>query len=292
MLDRRDDLDFWEKILNRTQYATQSGALRTIGSDAHLIQDGSIRFVVRVPRYPSDDHEKGDQLQSGINPFLPYEKDLFVTELSESYICLLNKFNLLDHHVLLVTRAFKKQETALKIEDFEALWLCVGTLGGLGFYNSDVLAGASQRHRHLQWVSTPFGLNGQEWKLSSIFSDVQFVGRVGRSRHFSFDHALVYFDWRHDDSSQASVALLESYNELRNALALETESEAYNLLVTRECMIIIPRELESWNGISVNALGFAGSILVPDRDSLEQLRSMGPIQLLGRVARSKEQGGL
>ena len=34
------------------------------------------------------------------NPFLPYEEDLYVCDLSPTHVCLLNKFNVVDHHFL------------------------------------------------------------------------------------------------------------------------------------------------------------------------------------------------
>ena len=55
------------------------------------------------------------------NPFLPYDEELFVADLSDTHVALLNKYNVLDHHLLLVTRAFEEQESLLTRGDFEAL---------------------------------------------------------------------------------------------------------------------------------------------------------------------------
>jgi hypothetical protein len=54
------------------------------------------------------------------NPFLPYDSDMWVTHLSPSHTLLLNKFNLVAHHVLVVTRAFESQEDPLNERDLEA----------------------------------------------------------------------------------------------------------------------------------------------------------------------------
>ncbi len=50
-------------------------------------------------------------------------------------------------------------------------------------------------------------------------------------------------------------------------------------------MAIVPREIEHFESISVNALGFAGSILVRDPDELQLVKKVGPMTVLRRVAR-------
>lgn len=54
------------------------------------------------------------------NPFLPYEEDLWVQHISDTHTLLLNKFNLVDHHVLVVTRKFEHQEEPLSVQDIDA----------------------------------------------------------------------------------------------------------------------------------------------------------------------------
>ena len=44
---------------------------------------------------------------SAVNPFLPYDPDLVVADISDTHVALLNKFNVIDHHLLIVTRCFK-----------------------------------------------------------------------------------------------------------------------------------------------------------------------------------------
>ena len=54
------------------------------------------------------------------NPFLPYEEDLWVGHLSDSHTLLLNKFNVVPHHVLVVTRQFESQQDPLNSKDLAA----------------------------------------------------------------------------------------------------------------------------------------------------------------------------
>ena len=55
------------------------------------------------------------------NPFLPYDPDLWVTHLSDTHTLLLNKFNVVEHHLLVVTRQFESQLDPLNAADFAAI---------------------------------------------------------------------------------------------------------------------------------------------------------------------------
>ena len=56
------------------------------------------------------------------NPFLPYEEELWVRHLSQTHTLLLNKFNVVAHHLICVTRKFEQQTQPLTAADLEATW--------------------------------------------------------------------------------------------------------------------------------------------------------------------------
>jgi sulfate adenylyltransferase (ADP) / ATP adenylyltransferase len=156
--DLKSDLSLWERAVAQTQYALQSGALQPIPTEYELIEQGGITFLVRTLlnlTRKAAAQPKLSQSAQAVNPFLPYDPDLFVADLSETHVCLLNKYNVTDYHLLIITRAFEPQESLLTLADFEALWHCLREIDGLGFYNSGKLAGASQPHKHLQLVPLP-----------------------------------------------------------------------------------------------------------------------------------------
>jgi len=61
------------------------------------------------------------------------------------------------------------------------------------------------------------------------------------------------------------------------------QSAPYNLLVTRRWMLLGRRSRESWEGVSVNALGFAGSLFIRDRTQIDMIRAHGPLAVLSQV---------
>ena len=123
------------------------------------MEDGGIRFLIRILRHlarkPRREAPDASPAAARPNPFLPYDPAMYVADASPTHVCLLNKFNVVERHLLIVTRAFEDQETPLTQPDFEALWTCLAEAEGLGFYNSGAVAGASQPHKHLQLVPLP-----------------------------------------------------------------------------------------------------------------------------------------
>jgi ATP adenylyltransferase len=214
------------------------------------------------------------QARTGANPFLPYNEDLFVADVSPTHLCLLNKYNVLDHHLLLVTRAFEEQESLLTRGDFEALAACMPEFDALGFYNSDSVAGASQPHKHFQLVPVPLGAGPERLPVDAALAEGRLPFVHAAERVDPFDGAVLH----------------ATYRQLLRTLGLEgpqRASSSYNLLVTREWMVLIPRQCHEVDGVPVNALGFAGALLVRDRQQLAELRRRGPFDLLRRAGRPR-----
>jgi ATP adenylyltransferase len=108
-----------------------------------------------------------------------------------------------------------------------------------------------------------------------------------------FLHVLVRMDHEWITSPRKGAqALLQQYLDMLGIVGLsgggaggETMHPGpYNLLVTREWMFLVPRSTECFEGISVNALGFAGGFLVKDEPQLNLLKTFGPMTALQRVA--------
>jgi sulfate adenylyltransferase (ADP) / ATP adenylyltransferase len=281
-------------VIAQTQYALECGALQPIPTESDFIEQGGIRFLVRVlanlARKAAAKNQQEQQADSGkdFNPFLPYDQDLFVADLSDTHVCLLNKYNVVDHHLLLITREFEDQETLLTYRDFEALWFCLSEIDGLGFYNSGKLAGASQRHKHLQLVPLPLVPSGDKIPIESALRTATWNGTIGKSAALPFHHALCWLD-ETPTPQQAAQITLEAYYKLLTNLDLYSASErklqgAYNLLITRQWMLIVPRKQEQFESIPVNSLGFAGTLFVRNQTQFEQLKAISPLRLLQEVA--------
>ena len=287
----------WSKTIERTKTARECGALKSIETEYHLIQQHDIPFVVRtlsniVRKEQAQKKQQQQEKQTGtkINPFLPYEPDLFVGDISATHLCLLNKFNVVDNHLLIVTRAFESQTDLLNLADFAALWFCLQEIDGLAFFNGGKIAGASQPHKHLQLIPLPLLPEVMHLPIDKAIANTNFHNSLGTIDHFAFKHSIASLNLSPQHSIEAAAQImLQSYQVLLKQVGFEIDFEsqkqptAYNLLATRNWMLLVRRSQESFQNISVNSLGFAGSLFVRDRAALELLKELTPLKLLTEV---------
>ncbi|WP_109480322.1 DUF4922 domain-containing protein [Paraburkholderia sp. C35] len=287
----------WPAIERQTAHALQCGALQPIDTVQAVIESGGVRFVVRQVSSLTRKEQQREQARKReaqqrpvANPFLPYEPDLFVADISPTHLALLNKFNVIDHHLLIVTRDFRRQEALLDLADFTALMTCMAEFEGIGFYNGGPEAGASQPHKHLQIVPLPLGNTGPAVPIETLLAQCATDGSVSRVPGLPFQHAFARLAANADHPEAANTALA-CYRALLDATgigAVESHGELcqtspYNLLVTRDWMLLVPRSAERVEGVSVNALGFAGSLFVRDAGHLALLEQLGPMNVLQRA---------
>lgn len=55
---------------------------------------------------------------------------------------------------------------------------------------------------------------------------------------------------------------------------------SYNLLVTKQHVMLVPRRKELIGAVGINALGFAGTILINSRAGLQHVKDQGPLPIL------------
>lgn len=273
----------WSKLQSQTQHGLDTGALKPIDTDYEIVSDGGVAFIVRIlTNLNRKAQARKLQRQKKTNPFLPYDQNLYVTDIADTHVCLLNKFNVVDHHFLIVTRKFEPQLDWLTLADFQSLRACLNDVAGLFFYNGGPEAGASQPHKHLQIVPQ----QSMAFPIETAVQATEFVNGVGRSSYFPYAHRIVQLS-PDDDAEQ----WLKYYRQLLHSLEIGdptgqwrgTQRIAYNLLGTPNWMMVVPRRQEDYLGISVNSLGFAGSLLVKNKDQMNQLKAVGPMALLKQV---------
>jgi len=286
----------------QSAYALTCGALQPISTEYEFIEIAGVQILVRILANLAL-KEAANRQQSKMaqtegkpqNPFLPYDPDLFVADITSTHLCLLNKFNVVDHHLLIVTRDFEAQTQALNGYDFLALAVCLAEVEGLAFYNGGQAAGASQPHKHLQLVPLPLAPVGEPIPIAPLVDAALAKAEFTQVPELPFRHQVA----RLDQSAPLPLVdrvleLHDRYRQLMAAVGLpcqgavgEAQPGAYNLLVTRQWMMVVPRRQERAGPIAVNSLGFAGAMLVRDRAHLQQLRDYGPLMVLQQVGYPK-----
>ncbi|WP_321801256.1 ATP adenylyltransferase family protein [Caballeronia sp. J97] len=277
----------WQDVVAQSERALACGALRSFDTAQSVIEDGGVRFLVRQAANLARKEQASklaaksaaDAASEWRDPFSPCEEALRVGDIGERHFLLLNKFNVLAHHLLIVTTDFEPQESLIGEDDFAALLACLDRFDGLGFYNGGKVAGSSQPHKHLQMVPLP--LDGHALPIEAAIEAARTNG-IFRVPQLAFAHAAAWLD----DDSAANVRA--TYLQLLDAIGVQPldvigvahQGAPYNLLVTRRWMLAVPRSVSHVEGVAVNALGFAGSLFVRDDAQRDVIETLGPMKLL------------
>ncbi len=251
--------NLWAVAEERGTAALADGAIEPLATRTVTVDDGGVQVVVHVLASARAKPTGGSDALAREDPRLE------LGDLEPGYRVILNRFPVVQPHLLLVSREFVAQEAPLGPGDFAALGACLDAIDGVAFYNAGREAGASQSRRHLQLVRAP--LAGGETRTP--------IDAALRRNALPFPHA-----WgpRHRSAGAAYAA----YRALLARVGLEPE-QPYNLVVTRDWMLVVPRTRACFEDVAVNALGFAGAMLVGSDAQLALVRAIGPMRVLRHV---------
>lgn len=281
------------RIKEQTEIALQKGALVPLPTSFEKIHENDFSFTVRILMQLSlKEKDKLESIKNNIhqsNPFLSYDENLFVTNIGKNHVALLNKFNVVENHLLIVTKKFESQENLLTKEDFKAILYCLSEFNGLAFYNGGKEAGASQQHKHLQYVPLPLSADENSIPFNDILKGnsnkaikAQFLPKL------PFLHSYIYLPklfFR--DSENFVEQIYKFYRELLSAVDIKPngkiQSTPYNLLMTKSWMLLIPRSNEFFETISINSLAFVGSFFVRNKSELKIIKKYGAKEALKAV---------
>ena len=269
------------KAIEVTVAATASGALVPLNTSlTHLMGEGGSRFELRHLLSATPKHLRASGPKP--NPFLPWDHRLEVDRIGDSHVVILNKYPVQTSHMLLITQDWQPQTGWLSMEDWQSLARIDATTTGLWFFNSGPAAGASQPHRHLQLLPRAAG--------ERICARDGWFRRCAQEATTSVQDPLLRSSRVAAISSTLTGETLQDlYLALAQDLGLGHPSTddcprgAYNLLLSREWMAIVRRRREGIRGFSVNALGFAGSLLSTEASDRQWIQDSGPEALLQAV---------
>ena len=267
---------YWEKALQKTKISINSKSLfplQTTDITKNLYKGND--FIIR--ELDITKFKKNTLIGPKINPFKPWDKILEIDSIGNGHQLILNKYPVQLGHVLLITNEWKEQNGWLDIKDWEAIKEVNKDTSGLWFFNSGPLAGASQPHRHIQLLRRdPSELSCPREKWILALNNLNY-----KNEKFSKNIILKKFS-----KSLNEENIHEIYKDLSYNLGLgdprndKKPKYPYNLIFTDRWMIIIRRKTDNLFGISINALGFAGYILVTENSDIKYLRELGPEKLL------------
>lgn len=256
----------WDKALTVAKKASEAQVLLPIATMSSVVSEQGSDFFIKIMN--DNLNKKMQQGQVQQNPFLPYDEQMFVDTVGHEHVCLLNKYPVGEPHLLICSKAFVSQSSLLELQDFSAWIQGVTYQDVLGFFNSASEAGASQHHRHMQLMKTTVPLE------SMILS-----GKL------PFRHKLFTFD--RINSEKAYFCYLAAMHDLgltpqNVTLNINEPIEClpYNILLTQNWMLVIPRLTNHVGDIFANALNYSGCFLVKDQQQHDWLVDYGCLRLL------------
>ncbi|KDQ21308.1 hypothetical protein BOTBODRAFT_25725 [Botryobasidium botryosum FD-172 SS1] len=301
--------------------AKDAGSLFFYDSTVVVYIEEGISFQIRLcpallkkPVMPLPHFDPTVKVVPQADPFAPpYVAALHVGDLksadSESdslakaeYVVLLNKYSVVPHHFLVVTKEFKSQTTPLSPPDLVNMYLFLRaamkagqTL--LGYYNCGDRSGASQAHKHVQFL--PVGEDGPPIERIARAQQVEAPDRPFSIGALPFAHHIFRFprsiygqnpEQLEETLGQAFLALIDlTITTIRHQPSHPSGPPNYNMLMTLEHLYIVPRMkeahvlVETGDAMSVNACGFAGMLLVKSEKELEAVKSEGVLNILKEV---------
>ena len=269
--------DLWPLVRARSDAAHASGALYRIESEPFFVEDGGVEFVVR--RAVDWERQLATQPKGKPgNPFEDPERELVVVEqLGGKHRAMLNKYHVVEDHVLVVTREFEDQEVLLDRADFDALVACLPAHGrAIGFYNGGRDSGASQPHKHMQVVSLP---------LSPHLPIPMAPRLVADPPDLPFPHAFARIDHLDPPRLHRLYRELLARAGVGTVLAggVERQSKSYNMILGPGWMLVVPRVRDRFEGVPINSIAFTGALFVRNEREFEAVRAKGPFDILAHV---------
>jgi ATP adenylyltransferase len=266
----------WQRARQVSGQALAAGALIPLSTEA-LHPPEFAPFVLRRLLTAPPRHLRAGGPRP--NPFLPWDRPLEVERLNTGHVVLLNKYPVQQCHLLVISDGWRPQGGWLQQDDWQAVAQLAADTGGLWFFNSSAVAGASQPHRHLQLLPR------QAVESSCPLAPFLLAQLAGEQTAPPWRHAL---SARRDPLGGSDLPDL--YREHCQLLGLgQPERDpaplaAYNLLFDDDWFLTVVRVREHGAGFSVNGLGFAGYLLCTAESDLPWLRQHGPWELLRSVA--------
>lgn len=284
--------DFLSAVDERSASARASGALLPMQAEQTVIEDAGLSFIVRwVSSLAVKDAAKvtlpGGPRDPNFNPFLAPDPALTVGPVGDHHVAILNKFPVCDRHLVLARRTFEEQLIPLALIDFAALARVMGEYGGLGFYNGGAPAGASQRHKHVQWIPNAVGNASMRLLAAGLPDDLAEQG-IARHPGLPMKHCCVRVSNTIGTPIGVAAQSMHAAFVLACAeLGLEPDENgllpSFNLLAGEGWLMLVPRSREHFDDVSINALSYGGTLYVRRPEQVEAIRATGPLRVLAAV---------
>ncbi|KAI9761747.1 MAG: hypothetical protein M4579_000841 [Chaenotheca gracillima] len=332
-------------VKNRYNTAKANGSLIFSHTELTVVKASNVPYQLRycpaLSKKPEPQKEPPSDTAKPEKKFNPFEDptpDLLIAELPRTntrHRLVLNKYPVIPHHFILATKAFKEQSNPLEEDDLATAFACLQAwaapqLDGerrklFAFFNSGEHSGASQPHRHIQFlpITDMVGeAGGQGWRI--LADELKATSEHSPASYDIGDPPFVYFRrelperptsdelheiyrWLYDRAvSYVRSAEGGSASEALNGAGTGAGAAeiSYNLALTTSSMVICPRRREGGmvrstkaeeqevGPINVNGTILGGTLMVKTEDEWDALRRdesqlVGLLENIGYPSKSR-----
>ncbi|TFK54507.1 ATP adenylyltransferase [Heliocybe sulcata] len=297
--------------------AKEAGDLLFFPSTVQKHKEGEVEYEIRLcpalqhkPHLPTPHFDpRQKDLGKKPDPFeAPYVENLYIGEVEDEdngkkYVALLNKYCVIPLHFLLASKMYESQASPLLPPDLVQTYLILLAAKKAGspffaFYNCGDRSGASQPHKHIQFLplededgppverlakAAQLENPGRPFSLSSL----PYANHVFRLPSMTASTPAEEIE---EKLSQAFLSLLDLVvSTVRHSPDYPAGTPSYNVLLTLEHLHLIPRAEENYtlqetgDQLSINAVGFAGMPLVKSDEEMEAVKREGVGKILRGV---------
>jgi ATP adenylyltransferase len=234
-----------------------------------------LRFCPALANKPSGaPNSDKSTVKPKFDPFQDPSPELLIARIpreNPTHILVLNKFPVIPNHFILATKEWKLQTDILEKEDLEAAYSCIKAWGEenrandaspkrlFAFFNSGNESGASQPHRHLQFLPVEAMSQSESgsWQpLTDVVSSqsISSASKYLRSAQVPFAHFALPLppnpspDTLHTiylSLYRAGLAAAQGNSGDVSQMTSGPAAISYNLAMTDSVMLICPRRNES-----------------------------------------------
>lgn len=295
--------DFSAIVDAKYKSALADGEVVFTGSTQKYIEDQDLQFVVTLApglaKKPTQE-EAPEQIHrpKDFNPFLdPEPKTTVLADYGGEYNILLNKFPIVANHLLLTTKSYKSQSSPLSPNDLIASLNILEKLETssssnekfLGFYNCGENSGASQPHKHLQFLRYPDNFTPFPSTIAS--QDDAFIANANKeplqSKKLPFAHYVLPLPREKEKLYDEDYVALAFSSLLQRTLTVLRDAGkpiAYNVVFTRKWMMLVPRSEPYYKEkLGLNSAAFTGLILAKNDELFNLILEDGPLKILEAV---------
>jgi ATP adenylyltransferase/5',5'''-P-1,P-4-tetraphosphate phosphorylase II len=197
-------------------------------------------------------------------------------------------------HLLLLTKdGFCRQYEPLELDDLKAARRVLTHLEDafqspfMIFFNCGIDAGPSRMHKHMQALPHPGFQNSSLFQRMSATTD----GEGDGIPFWAFMRQLKDLSSLRDENLHVLYRGL--LQEVHGILGTSQNTEngrcfAHNVIMVRDCLMVIPRRRARLDDAAVNAPGMLGFVWLSKEEELDSWMKIGPTQILKEVGISRE----